>query len=104
MIEDLLTIQYLALVFAAILALLWIVFETSRRTPEKPREKARIFACGMEAAPEELNVPSESYFDYMKKIFRTDLLARAHSGRLSTYVVWILIGLAVIMAVMVMLW
>jgi hypothetical protein len=104
MIEDLLAMQYLALAFAAVLALLWIIFESSRRRPEKPQEKSRIFACGTEATPGELNVPSEGYFDYMKKLFVTEPLARAHSGRLSTYVIWILTGLAVIMAVMVMLW
>ena len=104
MIEDLLTIQYLALVFAAVLALLWIVFEVSRKPPSKAREKRRIFACGMDVAPEELNVPQESYYQYMKMFFRTGLLSKAHSGKLSTYIAWILIGLAVIMAVMVMMW
>lgn len=104
MMEDLMAMQYLALAFAAMIALLWIIFEASRRRPEKPREKARIFACGVEATPGELNVPQRSYYQYMKRFFVTGLLARAHSGRLSTYIAWILAGLVVIMAAMVMMW
>jgi hypothetical protein len=104
MMEDLFTIHYLALAFAAVLALLWIVFESSRKPPLKPREKARIFACGMEASPGELNVPQEGYYGYMKRFFRTERLSEAHSGRLSSYIAWIIIGLAIILSVMVIMW
>jgi hypothetical protein len=104
MIEDLIAIQYIALAFGGAVALLWIVLESSRKPPARARKKARIFACGTEAAPEELNVPPGGYLDYMKGFFRTGFLARMHSGRLSDYVAWIIIGLALIIAVMVMLW
>jgi hypothetical protein len=104
MIEDLFAIQYIALAFAGVIALLWIVLELSRKPPAKPREKARIFACGVDATPDKLNVPSESYYDYMKRFFRTRYLSAAHSGKLSHYVSWIIVGLAVIMAMLVMLW
>ncbi len=104
MMEELMAMQYLALALAAVIALLWIIFEASRREPKKPREKARIFACGTEATPGELNVPQGSYYQYMKRFFVTGPLARVHSGRLSTYIAWILAGLAVIMTAMVMMW
>ena len=102
--EDLVAIQYIALAFAGVAALLWVVLEASRRPPSRAREKVRIFACGTEAVPEEMNVPPGSYFDYMRRFLRAGSLGRAHSGRLSDYVAWIIIGLAAIMAVMVMLW
>lgn len=104
MIEDLLSIQYIALAFAGIIALLWIVLELSRKPPIKPKEKMKIFACGIEATPDKLNVPSEGYFEYMRRFFRTRYLSSAHSGKLSQYIAWIIIGLAVIMAILVMLW
>jgi hypothetical protein len=104
MIEELIHIQYLALAFAGVMALLWVVSEASRRRPERPSEKARIFACGVDAKPEELNVPQGSHYQYMRRFLMTGPLARAHSGDLSTYISWILAGLAIIMAVMVIMW
>lgn len=104
MMEDLVAIQYIALAFGGVAALLWVILESSRKPPARAREKSRIFACGIEASPGEMSVPQENYLDYMKRFFRTDFLAKAHSGRLSDYVAWIIIGLAVIMALMVMLW
>ena len=104
MMEELLYMQYIALAFLAVLALLWIVFEASRKQPGKAREKARIFACGMDASPDSLNVPQQGYFGYMKRFFRTDRLSDAHSGRLSSYLAWIIAGLAVILAAMVIMW
>ncbi len=58
----------------------------------------------MEISARELNVPPDSYYEYMKRFFRTGLLARLHSGRLSEYVIWIIIGTALIMAMMLILW
>ena len=101
MIGDLMTIQYLALLFVGILVLLWIFFEPSRRPPRK--EKRAIFACGMDIPPEELNVPPDSYYRYMRGFLGTRYLARLHSGKLSSYISWIIIGAAFIMA-MLILW
>ncbi len=100
---DLLMIQYLAAVFVAVLALLWVVLESSRKPPKR-REKSRIFACGMDAVPQELNVPQDSYYNYMLRFLRTGALARAHSGKLSDYIAWIIIGTAIMAVFMVMLW
>jgi hypothetical protein len=102
MIEDLIIIQYLALIFVAVLILLWIFFEPSARSPK--RDKKRIFACGMDIPPEKLNIPSDSYYEYMKRFLRTGYLARLHSGKLSNYISWIIIGAALIMAAMLILW
>ena len=103
MIADLLGIQYLAVIFLAVLALLWLVFELFSNPPRRGRGKSRIFACGMEIPPEKLNIPHESYYGYMKRFLGSGLLARLHSGRLSDYVTWIIIGTCFIMAMMLIL-
>jgi hypothetical protein len=104
MIEDLFMLQYLALAFIGILAIIWIVFEVSNRPPRGGRPKSRIFACGMECSPAELNVPPGSYYECLKRILRTGFLARLHSGRLSEYIIWIIMGTCFIMIMMVILW
>jgi hypothetical protein len=104
MIQDIVFIQYLALVFGAALALLWIVHELSRNPPRKSREKSRMFACGMDMPPRDAAMPSDSYYGYLKRLLGTGYLARLHSGKLSDYNIWIIIGTALIMAVMLILW
>ncbi|MCK4714024.1 MAG: hypothetical protein KAT35_00490 [Candidatus Aenigmarchaeota archaeon] len=104
MIQDLVLIQYLALVMGATLALLWIVHEFSRNPPRKSQEKSRMFACGMDVSPEDAALPSDSYYSYLKRLLGTRHLARLHSGKLSDYNIWIIIGTALIMAVMLILW
>lgn len=104
MTAELLTLQYLALAFAVVLALLWVIFEASRRSPDKPKRKSRIFACGMEASPSQLNVPSGNFYEYIKRFLRSERLSELHSGKLSHYIVWILIGMALVMVFVVGLW
>ena len=102
--SDLFSVYYLALALTGVLALLWIILEASEKKPSRPQFSSRIFACGMKASPNELNIHSMNYYDYMKRFFRTELLARAHSGNLSHYITWILVGMAFIMAVLLILW
>ncbi len=101
---DLFSIYYIALAFAGVLAILWVVFEFSEKKPEKPGEKSAIFACGMKASPEELNVPPWNYYEYLKRFFRAERLSEMHSGELSHYIAWILMGIALILSVMLILW
>ena len=104
MIEGLLTIHYLALALAGTMALLWILLEATEKKPSRPRERARIFACGMDDVPQQLNVPEHSYYNYLLRLLRTETLANLHSGKLSSYVIWILMGMALILSVMLILW
>jgi hypothetical protein len=104
MIEGLLTIHYLALALAGTMGLLWILLEATEKKPLRPMEKARIFACGIKESPEMLNVPEHSYYNYLLMLLRTEALANLHSGKLSSYVTWILMGMALILSVMLILW
>lgn len=104
MIADIFGIHYLALTLFGVMVLLWFVFELSSNPPRRGRkEKSRIFACGVESSPGELNVSEDSYYRYMKRFLGSDILGRLHSGRLSDYVVWIILGTAFIMAVMLII-
>jgi hypothetical protein len=104
MIQDLLNMQYIALAFVAVMALLWIILESSRKPPSGRQAKQKPFACGMNVPANQLNVNSGSYYQFMKKLFLTGRLADIHSGKLSNYLAWIVIGLAIIMLLVVMFW
>ena len=104
MIEDIFTFYYVAISFLGVIAMLWIVFEATERKPTRQKEKQIMFACGTESSPEDLNVSSWNYYEYMKKFLLAGHLSRLHSGKLSTYMAWILIGMVVIFSVMLIAW
>ena len=104
MIGDIFSVWLLAFAFLGVVAILWIIFEASESKPSKPKESSVAYACGTSPSPDELNVPSWSYYEYMKHFLRAEYLSRLHSGDLSTYMAWILIGMVLIFSVMVIMW
>ena len=105
MMWDIISIQYIALSMLGLLGALWILFTLSSHTPVRDRkEKSRMYASGMDMSPSQAGMPSSSYYSYMKRFLGTDYLAKLHSGKLSTYNAWIIIGTAIIMAAMLILW
>jgi len=104
------SVFYISIVFGAAFGLLWVVFELSEKKPKKThpighrRAKESIFAGGLDSKPSELNIPPTNYYGYLRKVLRTERLSRLHSGKLSTYISWMLIGMALIIGMMVALW
>lgn len=99
-----LVIYQITIAFAVILALSWVVYEITERKPSKKSRKSRIFACGMDQGPSELNVPSTNYYEQLNNFLQTERLSRLHSGRLSDYISWILIGMVFVITMLVVLW
>jgi hypothetical protein len=67
----------------------------------KPRltpEKLKTYACGEEAKPEETHMDSEQFFSPIRRIFRPfyRYIQPAHTGVLSTYLLWVVVGLIII--------
>ena len=98
------SVFYISLAFGTAFALLWVVFELTEKKPRKTRAKESIFTGGLDIKPGELNIPSTNYYGYLRQVLRTEYLSRFHSGRLSTYLSWMLIGMALIIGMMVALW
>lgn len=104
MIEDIFSLYYLALALAGVVAILWIIFEASEKKPAGRKEKTRMYTSGTGISPQDLNIQEPNYYEYMKRFLRAESLARLHSGDLSTYMAWILIGMALIFSVMLIAW
>jgi hypothetical protein len=96
-------IQYAAMALAGLLFLVWITYKSSRH-PSRKKASRSIYSCGMGYEPDEMGVSQEGYYDYMRRFLRADLIGRLHSGRLSTYTSWIMIGTAMILAAALILW
>lgn len=74
------------------------------RTIVKPKpttEKLKTYACGEEARPEEVRIDSEQFYSPVRRVFKPFYrYARpAHGGLLSTYLLWVVLGLIIILIV-----
>lgn len=99
-------IQNLGFVFLGIFFLVALVYFISRKTgPARAgREKRRIYACGEDESPEDLNVVESGFFAAIGKVLGIQKLRNFHSGDLSSYLTWIFIGLMILIMIMVMMW
>ena len=88
-----------AVVLGALVA--YFVVKGGRRivAPKPIPGKIKTYACGEEVKPEEVHVDSEQFYSPMRRVFRPfyRFVRPAHSGLLSAYLFWVLVGLFVIL-------
>ena len=92
-----------ALLFFFIVSLIgYALYNITRRKGKPEPGKEIIYACGEDMQPEELNIPPETFYEYLIDLFRVKKLRRLHSGVLNDYLLWVLAGtLAAIAALMI---
>ena len=82
-------------------AVAWLLLNWGRKiTRPKPTvDKLKTYACGEDAKPEEVHVDSEQFFSPVRRVFKPfyRFIRPAHSGILSAYIFWVVIGLIVIL-------
>lgn len=69
-----------------------------RLTKAKPSAgKIKTYACGEELEAREIHMDSEQFFSPIRRVFRPfyRYIRPVHSGDLSTYLFWVIIGLIV---------
>ena len=83
------------------IAIAWLLLKVGHKiTAHKPSaDKLKTYACGEEAKPEESHIDSEQFFSPIRRVFRPfyRFVRPAHSGILSTYLFWVMVGLIVIL-------
>lgn len=70
-----------------------------RLTKAKPSAgKLKTYACGEELEAGEIHADSEQFFSPIRRVFRPFYrhIRPAHSGDLSTYLFWVVVGLIII--------
>jgi len=68
------------------------------------RAKRKIFACGEDKKPEEMDVPYESFYRVLVSAFGLEGIKKWHSGDLSRYLIWIFSGAMILITVLLMVW
>lgn len=71
-----------------------------RITKAKPSAgKLKTYACGEELKAGEIHADSEQFFSPIRRVFRPfyRYIRPAHSGDLSTYLFWVVVGLIIIL-------
>lgn len=78
----------------------WLLMKGGHRiTASKPSaDKLKTYACGEVVDPDASHVDSEQFFSPIRRVFKPfyRFVRPAHSGILSTYLFWVMVGLIVI--------
>lgn len=89
----------LAMLFGAFLG--WLILKWSRRiAPSNPgKEKNRTYGCGEIVKSEETQADAEQFYSPIREVFGRlyDYVRPGHSGKLNTYLLWILSGFIIIL-------
>lgn len=71
-----------------------------RLTKERPSiAKRSTYGCGEEVKPEEVIADSEQFYSPVRRVFKPfyRYVQPGHSGKLNTYLLWVVIGFIVIL-------
>lgn len=88
-------------------AIAWLILKGGHRiTKKRPSaEKVKTYACGEELKPEEVRVDSEQFYSPIRRVLRPfyRYIKPLHSGVLSTYLFWVVVGFIIILIAIALL-
>ncbi len=84
-----------------------LILITARRitAPKPSASKLTSYGCGEDVKPEEMQIDSEQFYSPIRRAFKPfyRYVRPAHTGVLSHYLLWVLIGLFLIMLAVVII-
>jgi hypothetical protein len=105
---ELTSFQVVIAVFGTLLLVLFLIFkllEKNRmRAAGHQKEGNRMYACGEDLKPEELNIPAESFYKVFIRILGLGAVRKAHSGRLGDYLLWVAVGAVLVIIYVMLVW
>ncbi len=100
--DQVLIMQNIIIAFLLLLGFFLMIYVLGKHPTSKKEQK--IFACGEDIPPERLNIPQDSFYNVFSKSLGIRWLKRMHTGNLSDYLLWIVVGLIFIITVLSVLW
>lgn len=94
-----------ALMLAGAAVAYLILIATRRITAPKPSaSKLKTYGCGEEVKPEETHADSKQFYSAVHRVLRPfyRYIQTAHTGVLNTYLLWVVIGFIIILAVILL--
>ena len=93
-----------AVIFFFILAVLgFAVYHKSSKKKRGERAKVSIYTCGEDLDPEDLNIPPETFYEYLIGLFKLRKLREWHSGNLNDYLLWIFAGMIIVIVMLLVI-
>ncbi len=100
--DQVMMMQNIILMFLILLGIFLLIYMIGKRPGKKSGRQ--IYACGEDISPEKMNIPHESFYKVFVKALKIDSLKKMHTGNLSDYMMWIVIGLLFIVVILSMVW
>jgi len=101
--DEVLIMQNIIITFLILLGIFLGIYLLGKKHSKKRRGQ-EIYACGEDIQPEHLNLPDESFYQVFIKKMRIEWLRRAHTGNISDYLAWMVLGLVFIIILLSVLW
>ena len=94
-----------AMLLGAAVAGLILVAARRINAPKPSASKLASYGCGEEVKPEEVQIDSEHFYSPIRRAFKPfyRYVQPAHTGVLTHYLVWVLVGLFLIMLAVVII-
>lgn len=96
-----------AMVLGVIIA--WLLLKGGHKIVSRKAsdEKIKTYGCGEDVKPDEVHADSEQFYSPVRRVFKRfyRYIRPSHTGVLSTYLLWVIVGLIVILvAIALALW
>ena len=101
-----LDLHIVALVFGlfAVIIGMFYRWSTAYTRQRQYDAKKKIYACGEDIRPADMNIPQESFYSVLVKTMKLEKFRELHSGDLTRYLVWVFTGMVVLMIYLMVLW
>jgi hypothetical protein len=93
-----------AIIFFFIVSLIGLaIYRSTKKRNIRERAKFSIYTCGEDLDPEDLNIPPETFYEYLIGMFKMRKLREWHSGNLNDYLLWLFAGMILIIVMLMVI-
>jgi len=98
--------ERIAFIFLILTGTLYLISRTadSRAPRRHSTEKYKIYTGGEDYSPAKFNIPETGFLRIIVKYMKLEKLSATHSGNLSRYLSWMLMGIVFLILTLVILW
>ena len=93
-----------AVIFFFIVSVIgFAIYRLTKKRNVRERGKLSIYTCGEDLEPEDLNIPPETFYEYLIGLFNLRKLREWHSGSLNDYLLLLFVGMIIVIAMMMVI-
>jgi hypothetical protein len=79
------------------------LYRSTKKRSRKERAKISIYTCGEDLDPEDLNIPPETFYEYLIGMFKLRKLREWQSGSLNDYLLWLFAGMVIVIVMLMVI-